>query len=222
LEGTRVASCRALEITTPDEYDKNSCDQNFMPIGTRPLKEKIKNPGFVFLTLAPRGWVYQNMAAIARLDQRVIDCFDRTNHLVLPAQADSAFAAVESAAKHPSPYTLLAGIMVFNYSHASRALVVNQTHANLAQIVCALERYHFAHSKYPESLDALKPQYIDRLPLDIIGGQPLKYRKEQDRFLLYSVGWNGKDDGGVPDPGKTYSLEAKGDIVWPYREIMFK
>jgi len=28
--------------------------------------------------------------------------------------------------------------------------------------------------------------------------------------VLYSIGWNGKDDGGVP--GKTM---AEGDWVWP-------
>jgi len=36
------------------------------------------------------------------------------------------------------------------------------------------------------------------------------HRTAEGRFVLYSVGWNEKDDGGVP--GKT-GLE--GDWVWP-------
>jgi hypothetical protein len=64
-----------------------------------------------------------------------------------------------------------------------------------------------AHSAYPEILDALVPQYLDKIPLDLIGGQPLHYRRADDgKFLLYSVGWNETDDGGKPDPD--------GDRVW--------
>ena len=52
--------------------------------------------------------------------------------------------------------------------------------------------------------------YGEKLPHDIIGGQPLKYHRTADaRFVLYSVGWNEKDDGGVP--GKA---GAEGDWVW--------
>jgi hypothetical protein len=45
-------------------------------------------------------------------------------------------------------------------------------------------------------LDALVPQFIEKLPHDIIGGQPLHYRlMDDEKFLPYSVGWNEKDDG---------------------------
>jgi hypothetical protein len=49
----------------------------------------------------------------------------------------------------------------------------------------------------PETLDALAPQFIEKIPHDIIGGQPLHYRRTNDaEFLLYSIGWNETDDGG--------------------------
>ena len=42
---------------------------------------------------------------------------------------------------------------------------------------------------------------IEKLPHDIINGQPLHYRRTDDgQFVLYSVGWDEKDDGGVPVP----------------------
>lgn len=45
--------------------------------------------------------------------------------------------------------------------------------------------------------DALAPQFIIKLPHDVINGQPLKYRRTDDgSFILYSMGWNEKDDGG--------------------------
>ena len=74
-----------------------------------------------------------------------------------------------------------------------------QSSIHLALVACALERHRLAHGTYPETLDALVPRFIGRLPHDIIGGQPLKYRPGPgDRFTLYSVGWDEKDDGGKP------------------------
>jgi hypothetical protein len=81
-----------------------------------------------------------------------------------------------------------------------------------------LERYHLARGEYPETLDALAPQFIQTIPHDLIGGQPLKYRREKGEFVLYSVGWNQNDDGGVDGLRKEGLLDiAKGDWAWPYR-----
>ena len=49
-----------------------------------------------------------------------------------------------------------------------------------------------------------------------IGGQALHYRRTEDgKFLFYSIGWNGKDDGGqlVLNDGRP-SLD-QGDWVRP-------
>jgi hypothetical protein len=64
------------------------------------------------------------------------------------------------------------------------------------------------------------PQFIAAVPHDVIGGKPLKYRREPDgRFILYSVGWNETDDGGVRvfGNGTTPALDlSQGDWVWQY------
>ncbi len=79
-----------------------------------------------------------------------------------------------------------------------------------AYVACGLERYRLAEGRYPESLEGLRPRFCDELPHDVIGGQPLKYRRTAEtQFVLYSIGWNEKDDGGVA--GKT---AAEGDCVW--------
>ena len=60
------------------------------------------------------------------------------------------------------------------------------------------------------------PQFIEKLPHDIIGGQPLHYRRTADgKFLLYSVGWNETDDGGQVALKADGSVDLeKGDWVW--------
>ena len=77
---------------------------------------------------------------------------------------------------------------------------------------------------YPETLDPLAPQFIEKIPHDILGGQPLKYHRETSgRFVLYSVGWNETDDGGIVGVKKKNGIEdgiapdyETGDWVWRY------
>jgi hypothetical protein len=88
----------------------------------------------------------------------------------------------------------------------------------LARVAIGLERYRLAHGEYPESLDALAPQFFDKLPHDVINGQPLHYRRTSDgQFVLYSVGWNETDDGGVVGLHKDGRVDRDtGDWVWRY------
>jgi hypothetical protein len=159
-----------------------------------------------------RGWLYQNLVVITKLDQDAVDCIDLTNNFILPQKADDAQRKIEAVGKHIRPYTFLAAIAVPNTAKALQTLAYDQTLANEAQIVCALERYHLARGEYPGALDALAPQYIEKLPHDIINGQPLHYRRTSDgQFVLYSVGWNETDDGGLPG---TLADVKNGDWVW--------
>lgn len=160
----------------------------------------------------PHGWIYQNMVTIAKFDQKVIDDIDLTNNLVMSRKIDRAQRELEILEKHHGPYSYIAAIAIPSFAKAWQTESYNQTMVNEAQIACALERYHFAHGEYPKTLDALTPQFIEKLPHDIIGGLPLHYhRTANEKFLLYSVGWNEKDDGGAPG---TLSDSENGDWVW--------
>lgn len=64
----------------------------------------------------------------------------------------------------------------------------------------ALHNYAIDVGTYPQTLDDLVPSYLPRLPIDDGDGKTLRYRREGDRFVLYSVGRDGIDDAGkVPD-----------------------
>ncbi len=79
----------------------------------------------------------------------------------------------------------------------------------LLQAALALHEHRAQHGALP---DALSDVHIDELPIpdDIFSGRPLVYRREGDGFVLYSIGANLKDDGGVNDGDN-------GDIVWAPR-----
>jgi hypothetical protein len=65
----------------------------------------------------------------------------------------------------------------------------------LADVALALVAYRADHGKYPDRLADLKPKYRAETK-DPCSDGDLFYRPAADGFLLYSVGPNGKDDGG--------------------------
>lgn len=177
------------------------------------LKESLLP--FFRAALAPRGWIYQNMVTNAKLMCRRMAGFDSTDGIIRPEKFVDADRELK---KIPMRYKLFAVILIPNLNKASQTTAYNQTQVNEGQIACALERYHLAHSEYPDSLDALVPQFIETIPHDIMGGQPLHYRRTDDgKFLLYSIGWSEQDDGGRVAPHNEYgSVDfARGDWVWP-------
>ncbi len=68
-----------------------------------------------------------------------------------------------------------------------------------AVTMLALEQYRQAEGRYPEQLDQLIPRFLHRLPVDYGDRQPLRYRPEGREYVLYSIGVNGLDDGGVAE-----------------------
>ena len=53
----------------------------------------------------------------------------------------------------------------------------------------------------PDSLAQLVPKYLAAFPDDPYDGKPLSYKKPTSKgYLVYSIGRNRVDDGGVPKP----------------------
>jgi hypothetical protein len=73
----------------------------------------------------------------------------------------------------------------------------------------ALRLYRKENGRYPENLQQLVPKYLPSMPIDPYDGKPLRYRKLQKGFKVWSVGGNRKDDGGV----KVRDWQRKGDLV---------
>jgi len=167
----------------------------------------------------PSAFFYQNQLAFARMyEQLVLPLVDLTNRTVSVAAYRTSEADIKQQIKHYSPYTVQA-LMVFPAVGKSvMKFAMVQAQVDLARVACALERFRLARGNYPETLDALAPQFIEKLPHDIINGQPLHYRRTDDgQFVLYSVGWDEKDDGGKIILTKNGTVDReKGDWVWQY------
>jgi hypothetical protein len=64
------------------------------------------------------------------------------------------------------------------------------------RLAFALAAYRGEHKRYPDKLDVLAPRYLAEVPCDLFSGKALFYRPSENGYLLYSVGVNGRDDGG--------------------------
>jgi len=172
-----------------------------------------------FKTLAwflyfPSGWVQQNKVRSNQWSDQI--------HEALTSRGTAAFLAklqhIDDSAKELggplSPYTSIVSIIIPAHKRIAENVIQKQSLLNVAITACALERHWLAHGNYPERLTELVPTYLDKVPLDIIDGQPLHYRRtDNGKFALYSVGLDGKDDSGKP--AKSNNADETGDWAWP-------
>jgi hypothetical protein len=109
----------------------------------------------------------------------------------------------------------------YPYGDFSRALFwtfQNMTLWEMVRTAVAIKRYELRQGKPPSSLAALVPDFLDEIPLDLMDGQPLRYRLNPDgSFTLYSVGRDGRDDGGNALP-ESSSTKSRNDSPWTGRD----
>jgi hypothetical protein len=83
-------------------------------------------------------------------------------------------------------------------------------HRRLEELAFALAIWRAEKGSYPEALSALSPDYVVDVPIDYFTGQPLRYLPGQSGYVLYSLGPNGVDDGGLESSDENPSAD---DIV---------
>lgn len=81
-----------------------------------------------------------------------------------------------------------------------------------ALVAIAATEFRITHDSLPEKADVLVPKLLPFLPKDVfVDKSRLRYSVKNDGIAIYSVGPNGKDDGGPgPDMGKD---QQKNDDV---------
>lgn len=189
---------------------------------------EIKALGFI-----PNGWIYQNMITVNRFYDTVLDSAILTpRHRALQGleAGDGTIQKLRAGSVSrcfgmwaPNPYTVLAAIYLPALNSTGDKAAYSQTTLYEAVIACALERYRLANGTYPDVLEKLSPAFLQAVPNDVVTGEPLHYRVESNGgYLLYSVGSNGKDDGGkAVFKGYTNTTldMAQGDWVWSLKPL---
>ena len=88
----------------------------------------------------------------------------------------------------------------------------SEARRNVAGVLLAATRYRLATGVLPDSLEALVPEYLPYAPVDVFAQDHavLKLVSTDSGWTVYSIGDNGRDDGG-PRP-ESEPVDGKDDI----------
>ncbi|MES9901776.1 MAG: hypothetical protein ABW168_03720 [Sedimenticola sp.] len=86
---------------------------------------------------------------------------------------------------------------ILNFKKYYSRRCFGRAHIESVKTVAAIMSYKSNYGDMPSSLQALVPEFLPSLPIDLFDGGDLKY--SQEKGFLYSVGTNYSDDGGSVD-----------------------
>jgi len=114
-------------------------------------------------------------------------------------------------AEHVKDWNVLPWMLVPAFERAEVRYIQNAADFSALRLGVALRLYRADHAAYPDTLDALAPDYLAVLPPDPFSGQGFHYRREADGWVLWSVGPDQDDDAGREGEARR---GEDGDLVY--------
>ncbi|MGD0541353.1 MAG: hypothetical protein ABSB33_07540 [Tepidisphaeraceae bacterium] len=103
---------------------------------------------------------------------------------------------------------LFTSILAPSLSRAFETLATGEAGDACAQAAVAMTRFRLDHGTLPSHLADLVPAYLDAVPIDPFDGHPLRLAIKSDKWIIYSIGPDGIDDGGAE------MHDGKGDVIF--------
>jgi len=155
-------------------------------------------------------------ARLNQMFQRLLDCLEK-DPMVLRPDYEGLYSDLERELLewNRSRY-IITYIETSTLKYVFPKAASVETRVRQARIACAIQEFALAEKKLPSSLDQLVPKYLDEIPRDVINGGPMHYHSDGKEYVLWSVGWNEKDDGGEASLNEK-SPAKKLDWVWKGR-----
>jgi hypothetical protein len=102
------------------------------------------------------------------------------------------------------------------FAQAGEAYVRREAKERVTLALAKAMEFKSKHGRFPQSLDELGP-----LPPDPFDGQALRYLETDDGIRIYSVGENGRDDGGLDASELPRGVNRReSDVVASYPPII--
>jgi hypothetical protein len=137
------------------------------------------------------GLLEKNAAVYLDLMSDCIEAYELPLH-----QRQKAFRAIEAKVDSLSKIHAFAKLPVEPIPRCVTLELNHIAQLRSAQAALAVQRYRLAAGRLPDALADLVPDYLGTVPLDPFDGNDLRYKKLDTGFVVYSIGEDGKDDGG--------------------------
>jgi len=189
---------------------------------------KSMDTSFPLIRTTPIGWFEGNTATITQwyLDYYIKPLREGGIRQMLPRQQQLSTMLVER--QNQPVYEQFNDFLAVSALSPVHGIALRITYAqsqlNEAIAACALERYRIEHGAYPATLQAANHPGEKTIPLDVISGKPMGYRRTPNgKYLLWCVALDNQDHGGTrvldpvqPDNTKFADPSYTGDWVWDY------
>jgi hypothetical protein len=87
------------------------------------------------------------------------------------------------------------------------------TDISLIEVALAVRMHYLEHGRYPTRLTEISKRWLPSIPVDL-WEQPITYRLKNGQPVIYSMGPDGKDDGGTPANPNRVTAATRGDLVF--------
>jgi hypothetical protein len=104
---------------------------------------------------------------------------------------------------------LVSAVLFPVFSQAGEAYVQREAREHAVRAAARVLEFEARNGRFPERLEEVGP-----VPLDPFDGEPLRYRRTEEGFRVYSVGRNMRDQGGMTPSEVRGDFDARaGDLV---------
>jgi hypothetical protein len=99
-----------------------------------------------------------------------------------------------------SPYThIIGGMLMPAFGRVLTEEAASGARLSVARTALGVEEWRLKHGSWPDSLEQLVPDFLDAVPDDPFSESPIRYAKTATGVVVYSVGKDSKDDGGISE-----------------------
>jgi hypothetical protein len=153
---------------------------------------------------APPAFILEAYEALGLSCREGVIYLDRMRRLIeaaslVPEERLKAIHAGNNEIRRDHPWDMLLPRLrqrILDPVHHTTLDLRHLAYLRTAQAALAVERFRLAAGGLPDSLGQLVPVYLEAIPKDPFDGEPLRYCQLAPGFVVYSVGEDGKDNGG--------------------------
>jgi hypothetical protein len=162
----------------------------------------------------PRGWIYLNMVKGNEMHDTISAAYVPTDGVPPDCLPTSALEKIEQEVAKLTGLDryrfLFVHLLMPALTNVEKNVLFVQATIAQARVALALEQEKAVSGQYPESAASNALFAIQKDPCN---AQPLRYRRTDSGYELWSVGTDRKDDSGKGNPNETNS-KNQPDWVW--------